>query len=250
MDEVFKAIGDPGRRRLLDALFVEDGQTLGALCSVLPDMTRQGVMSHLSILEEAGLVTTRRSGREKHHYLNPVPIRLIHDRWIGKYAGATAAHLVAVKRSVEGGAMSTPTHVYTVYVAGSAEDVWSAIVDGDRTVQYFYGTRVESTWEPGAPVRYTYPDGTVAADGEVISIDPGTRLEYTFHARWDPDLDAEGPVRQIWRIDPAGDGVVALTVETWDIGADTRTIGEFSSGISYILSGLKTLVETGAPLGG
>jgi DNA-binding transcriptional ArsR family regulator len=85
MDEVFKALADPTRRRLLDELFTEDGQTLTALESRI-EMSRFGVMKHLKVLEEAGLVVTRRRGREKLHFLNPVPIRLIHDRWVSKYA--------------------------------------------------------------------------------------------------------------------------------------------------------------------
>src|SRR5438128_9297196 len=85
-DRVFRALADAGRRLLLDSLFSEDGQTLRQLAARLPSMTRFGVMKHLRLLEAAGLVATRKVGREKLHYLNPVPIRLIHDRWIGKYA--------------------------------------------------------------------------------------------------------------------------------------------------------------------
>lgn len=100
MDAVFKALADPTRRGLLDALFESDGQTLSALTESLP-MTRFGVMKHLKVLEEAGLVTTRRNGREKLHYLNPVPIRLIHNRWVSKFAEPWAATLSALKQTVE-----------------------------------------------------------------------------------------------------------------------------------------------------
>ena len=99
MDEVFRAINDPSRRLLLDRLFAEDGQTLGQLCEHLPGMTRFGVMNHLRVLEEAGLVTTRKVGRSKHHYLNPVPIRLIHDRWISKYAEPAVSRVADIKRN-------------------------------------------------------------------------------------------------------------------------------------------------------
>jgi DNA-binding transcriptional ArsR family regulator len=101
MDEVFKALADPTRRGLLDELFEEDGQTLSALEARVPTMTRFGVMKHLRVLEEAGLVTTRRNGREKLHFLNTVPIQLIHDRWVSKYAEAWAARLSALKRDLE-----------------------------------------------------------------------------------------------------------------------------------------------------
>ena len=100
MDEVFKALADPTRRELLDLLFEEDGQTLTALERRLP-MSRFGVMKHLRVLEEARLVVTRRRGREKLHFLNPVPIRLIHDRWVSKYAQPWATALTEIKRELE-----------------------------------------------------------------------------------------------------------------------------------------------------
>jgi len=100
MDEVFKALADPTRRSLLDALFERDGQTLSELAGRLP-MTRFGVMKHLRVLEEAGLVTTRKRGREKLHFLNPVPIRLVHDRWVSKYAEPWTAALSGLKQELE-----------------------------------------------------------------------------------------------------------------------------------------------------
>ena len=100
MDDVFKALADPSRRRLPDQLFREDGQTLSALARRFK-MTRFGVMKHLRVLQEAGLVVTRRRGREKLHYLNPVPIRLIHDRWIDKYTERRVSALVDLKHELE-----------------------------------------------------------------------------------------------------------------------------------------------------
>lgn len=97
-DAVFKALADGGRRRLLDGLREHDGQTLGELCALLPAMTRFGVMKHLSVLETAGLVVTHRAGRTKRHYLNPVPIRDIHDRWLTKYAATVSAAMVGLRR--------------------------------------------------------------------------------------------------------------------------------------------------------
>jgi DNA-binding transcriptional ArsR family regulator len=100
MDAVFKALADPTRRRLLDRLYRRDGQSLKALEAGL-EMTRFGVMKHLRVLEEAGLVTTRKRGREKLHFLNPVPIRLIHNRWVSKYAEPWAATLTGLKETLE-----------------------------------------------------------------------------------------------------------------------------------------------------
>ena len=101
MDLVFRALADDGRRALLDALFADDGRTLGELCAVLPAMTRFGVMKHLTVLEEAHLVTTRRAGRHKQHFLNPVPIREIHDRWISKYAEPWVSAMVELRQTLE-----------------------------------------------------------------------------------------------------------------------------------------------------
>jgi DNA-binding transcriptional ArsR family regulator len=100
-DAIFKALADSGRRVLLDALYADDGQTLGGLCRHLPAMSRFGVMKHLGVLEQAGLVVTHRSGRAKHHYLNPVPIREIQDRWITKYAQPVTAAMIGLRRKLE-----------------------------------------------------------------------------------------------------------------------------------------------------
>ncbi|MDH3470113.1 MAG: SRPBCC domain-containing protein [Acidimicrobiia bacterium] len=143
--------------------------------------------------------------------------------------------------------MSKPVHVYQVFINAPTEIVWNAIVDGDMTVQYFYGTRIASTWEPGAEVIYTYPDGAKASEGEVLSIDPGKRLEMTFLPLWDPELTAEGAAREVWLVEDA-DGATKLTVETYDITEGGKIHTDFASGWPFIISGLKTLVETGQPM--
>jgi DNA-binding transcriptional ArsR family regulator/uncharacterized protein YndB with AHSA1/START domain len=249
-DEVFKALNDPSRRLLLDRLFDEDGQTLGELTAHLPQMTRFGVMNHLSVLEAAGLVTTRKVGRSKHHYLNPVPIRLVHDRWISKYTEPVVGAMASMKTQLEGGTrtMSEPTHIYQTYIKCEPEQAWNAIVDGDLTVNYFYGTRVESDWEPGAAISYTYPDGSTAADGEVIAIDHGRRVEMTFLARWDPELEAEGPAHMAWIVETDA-GLTRVTVEYYDLDPSSKRLQDFAVGLPYIVGGMKTLLETGKPIG-
>src|SRR6476620_5896965 len=124
VDEVFKALADPTRRRLLDELFREDGQTLGALEERFA-MTRFGVMKHLKVLEESGLVVTRRRGREKLHFLNPVPIRLVHDRWVSKYAEPWAATLSELKHRLE----RSMEKVFEIYIRTTPERLWKAITD-------------------------------------------------------------------------------------------------------------------------
>ncbi len=251
MDEVFKALNDPSRRLLLDALMERDGRTLGECCELLPSMTRFGVMNHLAVLEEAGLVTTRRAGRSKLHYLNPVPIQLVADRWISKFAAPTVGAMATIKRSLEEQTIMTdaPTHVYETFIAAPAKEVWAAIVDGEKTAKYYYGTRVESTWDVGSPITYFGQDGGIVADGEILAYVEGELLELTFHARWDPEIEAEGPCRMVWRV-AESNGLTKLTSEAWDVVPGSRTDQDFSGGMSYIVSGLKTLVETGRPLAG
>src|SRR5438477_11780785 len=131
VDEVFRALADPTRRKLLDELFREDGQTLSALEEHF-SMTRFGVMKHLKQLEEAGLVVTRRQGREKLHFLNPVPLRLVHDRWVRKYAEPWAAALSELKDRVE----KTMEKVYEIYIRTTPERLWEAITDADIRAKY------------------------------------------------------------------------------------------------------------------
>ena len=249
MDEVFKAINDPSRRLLLDALFERDGQTLGELTDQLPDMTRYGVMNHLRVLEDAKLITTLRQGRSKLHYLNPVPIKLIHDRWINKYTELRVGAITDLKARVESGGqpMGAPDHIYKAYINGSQADVWDAIVNPDKTVHYFYGTAIDVELEVGGKMNYSYPDATVASTGHVIAVDEPHKIEFMFHAKWDEALDAEGPVREVWALVELN-GMVELTIELYDSPEGSKTYEDFTNGFPYIVSGLKSLVETGKGL--
>jgi uncharacterized protein YndB with AHSA1/START domain/DNA-binding transcriptional ArsR family regulator len=246
MDAVFRALADPSRRLLLDHLFERDGQTLVELCAHLPGMTRFGVMNHLGVLEEAELITVQRVGREKRHYLNPVPIRMVHDRWIRRFEAPIVGRMVAIKERLEAPPMSTH-HVHVAYIRASQAQVWDAIVDGSQTEQYYFGTRVESDWEVGSTFRYTNPDGTVAGDGTIEAIERGTSVAMRFQARWDPRLVAEGPMLITWTVEPAGPGISKLTVLQEEMGPET-TRQFLDGGIFFILSGLKTLLETGEGL--
>src|SRR4051794_9603792 len=155
MDEVFKALADPTRRSLLDELFKQDGQTLSALEQRLP-MTRFGVMKHLKVLEEAGLVTSKRRGREKLHFLNPVPIRLVHDRWVSKYAEPWAATLSGLKKRIE---EETMEKVFEIYIKTTPERLWEAITDPEMRSKYNFGARANSDWTTGSRYEMTHPGG-------------------------------------------------------------------------------------------
>src|ERR671915_2606880 len=152
MDAVFKALADPTRRSLLDELFRLDGQTLSALEQRLP-MTRIGVMKHLRVLEEAHLVTTRRRGREKLHFLNAVPIRLVHDRWVSKYAEPWAAALTGLKKRLEEDVMEK---VFEIYIKTTPERLWEAITDPEMRSKYNFGVGVSSDWTPGSRYESTH----------------------------------------------------------------------------------------------
>jgi uncharacterized protein YndB with AHSA1/START domain len=256
MDTVFRALADPTRRGLLDELFERDGQTLSALEQRLP-MTRFGVMKHLKVLEEAGLVTTRRRGREKLHFLNPVPIRLVHDRWVSKYAEPWAATLSGLKSQIEEEAMdanssgkrpwtASPTEkVFEVYIRTTPERLWEAIVDPELRRRYNFGVGVSSDWSPGSRYELAHPRGEKIAQGENLEVDPPRRLVQSFTALWSEDIEAEGTSRVTWEIEPVGDSC-RLTVTHDQLGEDAN--GELYGGWPMILSGLKTLLETGESL--
>jgi uncharacterized protein YndB with AHSA1/START domain len=240
MDEVFRALADPTRRSLLDELFREDGQTLTALEQRV-DMTRFGVMKHLRVLEEAGLVVTRRRGREKLHFLNPVPIRLIHDRWVSKYAAPWAAALSDIKHRLEDRTMEK---VFEIYIKTTPERLWQAITDPDLRARYTFGMQVQSDWTEGSSYNGNSPSGVII-DGENLEVDPPRRLVQSFNARWSPEVEAVGTSRVTWEIEPIADSCRLLVIHD-QLPEDAH--GEVWGGWPMILSGLKTLLETGEDL--
>jgi len=144
--------------------------------------------------------------------------------------------------------MTAPTHAYTAFIACDAASAWNAIVDPEKTVSYYYGTRVESDWETASRIRYLSADGKVVADGFIVTIDPPRHLEMMFHARWDPELDAEGPVRMVWSVEDS-DGLTRVTVAS-HLDTGTKSYTDWSRGIPFIVSGMKTLLETGRAMTG
>jgi DNA-binding transcriptional ArsR family regulator len=238
MDEVFKALADPTRRALLDALFEQDGQSLGAL-EQRSALSRFGVMKHLKLLEEAGLVTTRRRGREKLHFLNPVPIRLVHDRWVGKYAEPWAAGLSELKTRLE----RTMEKVFEIYIKTTPERLWEAITDSELRSRYSFGVGITSDWTQGSPYSAEHAAaGVPISRGENLVVEKPTRLVQSFHALWSDDVEQAGTSRVTWDIEPVGDSCrLTVTHDELPEGANDELYG----GWPMILSGLKTLLETG-----
>ncbi|HZR34061.1 MAG TPA: SRPBCC domain-containing protein [Nevskia sp.] len=237
MDEVFKALADPTRRSLLDELFKEDGQTLSMLEARVP-MTRFGVMKHLRQLEEAGLVVSKRRGREKLHFLNAVPIRLVHDRWVSKYAEPWAAALTGLKRELENRTMEK---LYEIYIKATPEQLWHAITDTQMRRKWNFGAMVTSTWKKGAAIKGK-GDERLIFEGEVLEADPPRRLVHTMVALWGEDVKAEGASRVTWEITQVRDSCrLLVTHDQLREGANEQLYG----GWPMVLSGIKTLVETG-----
>jgi DNA-binding transcriptional ArsR family regulator len=251
---VFRALADPTRRAILDRLFEQDGRSLGEIERAF-DMSRFGVMKHLRVLEDAGLVTTHRVGRTKLHYLNPVPIQELQHRWIHKFAEGATTALLGLRAELEKGAhmsataTTTPTQVFAIFIRTTRDELWRALTESDYTLKYYYASTVESDWQPGSPLLYKIGEDT-AIVAEVLEASAPEKLVTTFDARWDDAVRADPASRITWILEEAGPGVSKLTVVHDRFEGETATAEQMAGGMPYILSGLKTLLETGAPLSG
>jgi len=237
VDAVFKALADRTRRLLLDQLHERNGQTLGELCAELT-MARQSASQHLAVLEAANLISTVRRGREKLHYLNPVPLHEIQERWIDKFERPRLRTLSAVRRAAEEFSVSDrPSFVYVTYIKATSEQVWHALTDADLTAQYWGHSNV-SDWQPGSEWRHVRTDGSGIADvvGTVLESQPPARLVMTFGEQ----------SRVTFAIEPYQD-IVRLTVRHEDIPSEADR-EESAAGWSAVMANLKSLLETGSVL--
>lgn len=272
MDAVFRALGDPARRRLLDRLNEQNGLSLSELCEDM-GMTRQSVSKHLDVLEAAGLVVSLRRGREKLHYLNAAPINDIAERWIHHYDRARAEALSDLKTALEATSPMSisdqTTFVYSTYIHATPERVWQGLTDPAFTTRYWRhpaagGLAYVSDWQKGSSYELTYDEsGFVVSDpGQVIlESDPYRRLAYTWHT-FTPEWAARHAFDQAtvaaWRAEPrskvafdiedAGQGVVKLTVVHDGFEPGSGVLRGVSGGWPAVLASLKTLLETGSPL--
>ncbi len=240
---MFRALADPSRRLLLDRLFVRDGQSIQDAGSDL-EMTRFGVAKHLRVLESAGLVTVRRVGRERLHYLNPVPIQEIHDRWVDKYAVRWARVMTGLKSGLEEEGDMKPQHVYHVFIRTTPERLWEALTNGDLTRRYFYSCAVESDWRPGSAYVFRNGEGGSDIEGVVIEAEPGRRLVQTFRF---PDRE-DAPSRVTWEIERLGESCRLTLVHEFDDQDSSFKAVDDAMGWPFILSSLKTLLETDTEL--
>jgi DNA-binding transcriptional ArsR family regulator len=257
MVDVFKALADPSRRHLLDRLNAHNGQNLRELSEGL-DMARQSVSKHLAILEGANLVTTIRQGREKLHYLNPVPINEIAERWINRYDQGRVGALSDLKHALEETPMEKPEFVYTTYIRTTPERLWQALTEPAFTRRWWQ-TTFETDWTVGAPMIWDN-NGIIVADPEqiVLESDPYRRLAYTWHTftpefneRMDHEvvakLASERRSRVAFNIEPVGE-MAKLTVVHDDFEPGSTAATMVRNGWPIFLSSLKSLLETGEPL--
>jgi uncharacterized protein YndB with AHSA1/START domain/DNA-binding transcriptional ArsR family regulator len=250
MDAVFRALSDPHRRRVLDLLRGRDGQTLSELEAEFPEFTRFGLMKHLKTLEDASLIATRKVGRFKYHYLNPVPLQEIADRWISSFAVPWARSLSQLKWTLEGehAAMDAkPKYVFTTIIRTTPEALWEALINPEMTQLYFPRCRIETTGKPGSKFDRVAPDGTVVITGELLEAQPLKRLVVTFAAQWDPAVQKDAPSRVTYEIEQQGE-CCKLTLLHDDFDGETVTYKLVGGGWPVALSGIKTLLETGKPL--
>src|ERR687885_1828391 len=260
LDDVFKALGDPSRRVLLDSLNERNGQTLRELCSRL-DMARQSVSKHIAVLEAANLVTTVRRGREKLHYLNAAPINEIAERWITRYERDRVHALADLKRALEDTNVTRPSFVYVTYIKTTPERLWQALTEPAFTERY-WGMVFHSDWRTGSRyVLHQFGLTIVDDDQVVLEAEPYRRLSYTWHTvtpEWAAALEltddardrlaAEPRSKVTFEIEPLDDEQVKLTVVHDGLDPDGLMASLISNGWPRVLSNLKTLLETGETL--
>lgn len=261
-DEVFKALADANRRRLLDRLDQRGGQSLRELGEGLA-MSRQAVSKHLAVLEAARLVDTVRHGREKLHYLNPVPIRELADHWIGRYDHGRPAALPHSQQTPEGRRMSKPAYEYVIYIHSTPEEIYRALTDPELIADYMGDTGPRSDWQVGSPVEWKMdPNGEFRDYGQrVLAAEPGRRLSYTWH-RLQPehremvgitsDEEFAEAAKERSRVtftlepaeEPAAGTKLTIVHDAFD-SPDSVMLASVSVGWTLILSEVKTLLEGG-----
>ncbi|HEY2225275.1 metalloregulator ArsR/SmtB family transcription factor [Actinomycetospora sp.] len=284
-DAVFRALADPTRRHLMDALYEHDGRTLSELADGLA-MSRQAVTKHLAVLGSAGLVTAVRRGRERRHHLNPAPLADVGDRWIRRYHRARVDALTDLRRALEdpmadttapAPTTGTPTtdpaataFVYVSYIRTTAERLWEALTTPAFIRRYFDGGGPDSDWQVGSPVRWSMGgEPPQDWDQHVLEADPPRRLTYTWH-NYRPEMQEmfgwsdsalatlqQEPISrvtfEIESVAASPDAIhpaVKLTVTHDGFVPGSQMLAGVAGGWPGILSNLKSLLETGDVVAG
>lgn len=249
MDAIFKALNDPARRKLLDSLRASDGQTLQQLEAQL-EMSRFGVMKHLKVLEESGLVVPRRAGRFKHHYLNAVPLQEVIDRWIEPLLAKPAARAVLnLKTRLEGDTAmletetaTKPDFVLQTFIRCSQDALWDALTQAEQMAAYHFAcSRATGDAAEGAATTFLRQDGSIMLVQRVTALDPKRRIEMTFEPHWTGDARTS---RVVFLVEPEAD-TCKLTCEHYDLPAGQHGVTE---GWARWAASLKSWLETGQPI--
>lgn len=247
MNKIFKALSDPNRREILDIIKNSPGITVNEIAEHF-DFTRFAVMKHLKILEEAELVVPRKSGKFKKLYINVMPIQTVYDRWISKYSAMWAQSLSSFKYKLEAKEVQMSEenlqHIFITYIKTSREKVWKALTSGELTRHYYYGSVLRSDLKVGSKIEYVIKDenGIINTPvvGEILEIEENKKLSHSFHFHGNSD-----PLSRVTFNLEDVDNMVKLTLIHDKFESKTETYNSVSQGWPFILSGLKTYLETG-----
>lgn len=243
MDAIFKALGDPARRALLDSLRKQDGQTLSDLEEVLA-MSRFGVMKHLKLLEEANLIVTRKNGRFKHHYLNAVALQDVMDRWAAPFLQRQARAVTELKAKLERDTdMGKPDFMMQTFIRCTQDALWDALTEADQMAAYHFACNVvEGNAAIDQDTAFIRPDGSAMLKQTTTAMDPKSRIAMTFDPLFmGPDAPSS---HMVYLIEPQGESC-KLTIEHYDIAPGQEGFGE---GWARLASSLKSYLETGTAL--
>lgn len=243
MDTIFKALSDPARRTLLDSLRQRDGQSLGDLEQVLP-LSRFGVMKHLKLLEDAGLIVTRKQGRFKYHYLNVVPLQDMMDRWAAPFLQRQARALTELKLKLEKDTdMGKPDFMMQTFIRCTQDALWAALTEADQMAAYHFACNaVEGSAQLNETTTFLYPNGEAMLRQVTTRLDPKTQIEMTFEPLFlGPDAPGSN---MLYQIEPQGD-MCKLTIEHYNMAPGQEG---FAEGWARLASSLKTYLETGTGL--
>jgi len=248
-DKVFKALGDPTRRKLLDLLSERNGQTLGELCEHLA-MARQSATQHLELLEAANLVSTVRRGREKLHFINPVPLHEVYERWVRKFERQRLGTLHDLKTELEGEqtmTRETTSFIYVTYIASTPQKVFDAITRPELARRY-WGHENVSDWKQGSKWEHVRANDerSVELVGKVVEVAPPARLVMTW-ANASEAADPSAYSRVTFDI-AEYDDMVRLTVTHDELEAGSGMANGIQRGWPVVLSSMKSFLETGRGL--
>ncbi len=249
MEKIFKALADSSRREILDIVKNKPGITINEITEHF-EFSRFAVMKHIKILEDADLIVPQKEGKFKKLYLNAVPIQMISDRWISQFSKLWAKNLTSLKYKLEEETKMSEQelkHVFVTYIKTTKEKLWEAITKGELTNKYFYDTSVKSDFTVGSKIEYwgVNKEGKeyTPVYGEILEIIPNEKLIHTFTHKENQD----SPSRVEYQLEEV-DGNIKLTLIHDKFGDDIESYNSVQQGWPYILSGLKTYLETNTTL--